>query len=386
MPKLVFIVTEDWFFVSHFLPMLGAARQAGFDPVVVTRVRDHADSIRNNGARVISFEADRRSLNPLALVKSVWRLARILRRERPAIVHCIALRSILVGGAAATMSGVRARVFAVTGGGFLTARTDRPGRCAARTVTFVIRRMLAGSKAQFLFENRDDPVSFGLEPETNRVTIVGGAGVDPAFYSVPPGPVGKPLRVALVSRLLWSKGVDLLVEAVTQARLGGTEIELSLFGAPDAANPRSIPLETLEEWSTRDGIRWYGPTQDVRSVWMAHDVACLPSRGGEGLPRTLLEAASCGRAIVTTCVPGCREFVRDGIDGIVVPPGDVPALRDALIRLAGDEVLVLEMQRHARARIEDGYTESAVSSKVEAMYRRMAITAGQALPHRPQSP
>ena len=123
-------------------------------------------------------------------------------------------------------------------------------------------------------------------------------------------------------RMIWSKGIDLAVAAVGLCRNRGYDVTLSLCGAPDTSNPRAISEEQLQAWGDFEGVAWLGPTRDVRTIWAAHHVACLPSRGGEGLPRTLLEAAACGRAIVTTDVSGCRTLVRTGIDGLVVPPDD----------------------------------------------------------------
>lgn len=369
---LVFVVTEDWFFASHFLPMLRAAQRAGFDPIVLTRVRQHASVIEAAGGRVIPFEADRGSLDPFAIVRSVFGMARILRRERATVVHAIALRSIVVGGAAARLARVPAILFAVTGGGFLTARSDSTGSGLTRLLALLVRRGLARSDTQFLFENEDDPRRFGMQPNNGSVTIVGGAGVDPDYYEPTTERRPGPLRIALVSRMLWSKGADLAVEAATLARIQGAEVELSLFGAPDPLNPRAVPEETLREWSAREGITWHGATQDVRKVWADHDIACLPSRGGEGLPRMLLEAAASERALVTTEVAGCRSFVRDGLDGIVVPPNDPIALANAFLRLATDRSLVERMGQSARRRVvEDGYTEEAVATVVERLYTRM---------------
>ncbi|UHD46147.1 glycosyltransferase family 4 protein [Aureimonas altamirensis] len=368
--KLAFIVTEDWFFASHFLPMIAAASAAGFEPVVITRVRDHARVIEAAGAHVIAFEADRRSLNPIAVARSVKRLADILRRERIGRVHLIALRSILIGGAAASLTGIRKRVFAVTGGGVLTARKDRLGRFSARSIVCLIRKALETSETQYLFENPDDPVSFGLAPGDARVTIVGGAGIDPDHFRPMPMPEIPPLKVAIVARMVWSKGIDLAVEAVTRARARGAAIELSLFGAPDAQNPKSIPESTLKSWSAREGIGWHGVVTDVRAVWNVHHVACLPSRGGEGLPRTLLEAAACGRALLTTDVPGCRSFVRDRIDGLVVAPDDAKALEDALVSLWLDPDRVRSYGVSARDRVERGFTEKDVAAATTALYRR----------------
>ncbi|WP_289852290.1 glycosyltransferase family 4 protein [Mesorhizobium liriopis] len=371
-PRLAFVVTEDWFFVSHFLPMIRAATEAGFEPLVIARVREHRGAIEAMGARVVPLEAERRSLDPFKAAATFWRLARILRRERVSAVHCIALRGILNGGVAAMLAGVSRRVFAVTGGGFLSAHASRRAKLSARVLRFAIRHLFRTRTTRYLFENEDDPRSFGLDQSEPDVWVVGGAGVDPDYFQPVPLPPTPPLRVAVVARMLWSKGVDLAVEAVRLARAAGAAVELSLYGLPDPSNPQSVPRATLEDWSKRDGITWHGRTSDVREVWAVHHIACLPSRGGEGLPRSILEAAACGRAVLTTDVPGCRSFVRDEVDGFVVPPDNAEALAEKLVALARDPVRVAAMGTNARARVLDGYREKDVVETVAALYRTLA--------------
>jgi len=368
--KLVFIVTEDWFFASHFLPMARAARELGLEVTVVTRVRAHRDAIEAAGAKVIPFEADRRSLNPVTTGLKTGDLAAILRREKADLVHCIALRSILVGGFAAGMVGVRRRVYALTGLGFLGARTDRIARLAQWAVRLLVRG-LETRQTRYVFENADDPKLLGLDPAGENVVILGGAGIDPEALKAAPLPAQPPLKVAIVARMLWSKGIDVAVEAVRAARAQGAAVELSLYGAPDPANPKSIPEEALKAWAAEPGIAWHGRTEDVAAVWRDHHVACLPSRGGEGLPRTLLEAAACGRAIVTTDVPGCRTLVRDGIEGRLVPAGDAAGLAEALSDLSRRPDLVARMGAAARARVLDGFTERDVMESIKRLYSAM---------------
>jgi len=367
--SLVFVVTEDWFFASHFLPMARAAIGMGLSVAVVTRVRAHRAAIEATGARVVPLEAERASLNPMTAGYAAGQLAGILKALEADIVHCIALRSILVGGTAAAMAGIPARVYALTGLGLVGARADRIGRVARLGLKALIRGPLASARTRFLFENPDDALALGLDPSDRSVTVVGGAGVALAAFAPQPMPPVPPLKVALVARMLWSKGVDVAVEATRLARSRGAAVELALYGAPDPSNRRSIDAATLRGWS-RDGVAWHGPTEDVAAVWAGHHVACLPSRGGEGLPRTLLEAGACGRALVTTDVPGCRSLVRDGIEGLLVPPGDAPALADALVRLCNDPAEVATFGAAARARIEaGGFTEAAVTDQVCAVWR-----------------
>jgi glycosyltransferase involved in cell wall biosynthesis len=369
--RLAFIVTEDWFFASHFLPMARAAREMDLDVAVITRVREHRAAIEATGAKIIPLEAERRSLNPAAAGYSAGRLAAILKAWKPDIVHCIALRAILVGGAAALMAGVPRRIYALTGLGFLGARQDLLGRGARMAIRTLVRG-LESKGTHYLFENPDDAALLGLNPgDTARVTILGGAGIDADLLRPAPLPPQPPLKVAVVARMLWSKGIDLAVEAARIAARKGAPIELSLFGTPDPSNPKAIPEETLRAWGSEPGIAWHGRTNDIVSVWREHHVCCLPSRGGEGLPRTLLEGAACGRALVTTDVPGCRMLVRTGIEGIVVPTDEIGALTDAFVRLAADSALVARMGEAARARILDGFTERDVMKAVKRVYGAM---------------
>jgi glycosyltransferase involved in cell wall biosynthesis len=368
-PHLAFIVTEDWFFASHFLPMARAALELGFQVSIITRVNAHQGVIEATGARVIPLEANRKSLNPFAVWNTYRRLTAILREIQPTFIHCIALRSILIGGFAARAADIPRRIYALTGMGLLGARTDRRAKCAQALIRMIIRRWLETPATRYLFENPDDPVLLGLDPlDSKKVFLVGGAGVDPDQLTPQPLPPYPPLKIALVARMLWSKGVDLAVQAVSQARAEGANVTLTLYGTPDPSNPRSIPEAVLQSWGQRSGITWAGATDQVALVWRDHHVACLPSRGGEGLPRTLLEAASCGRALLTTDVAGCRTFVREGIDGFIVPPDDAHALKEAILRFIGQPDLVHRMGGAARRRIFSGYTEREVMHTLKRLY------------------
>ncbi|ALN73833.1 glycosyltransferase family 4 protein [Aureimonas sp. AU20] len=374
MPKLLFVVTEDWFFASHFLPMARVGVEMGWEVVVVARVREHAGAIEAVGARVVPLEAERRSVNPLQALATARKLAAILKRERPDLVHCISLKPILVGGLAGRMAGIRAQVFALTGLGFLGARQDGAGRLARRVLRLAVRGVLETKGTHYLFENRDDPRLLGLSLDDRRVTIVNGAGIDPDRYPATSLPGGATLKLALVARLLWSKGVDMAVEAVRLARARGCDVALDLYGAPDPSNPKAVPLETLREWTAGDGVRWLGATRDVASVWREHDLAILPSRGGEGLPRTLLESSACGRAALTTDVPGCRDLVRDGVDGYVLPVGDTEGFARRIEALASDRALLQSMGNSAAARVRGSYTERHVMETIAALYRRLVAS------------
>jgi glycosyltransferase involved in cell wall biosynthesis len=370
MTKILYFVTEDWFFVSHFLPMARAARAAGMEVVVAARVSGRAGRLATEGVRVIPLDVERKSLGLLEGLRNVVAAYRIVRAERPDIVHCIALRPIVLGGLAARAAGAGALVLAPTGLGNLWVQQGFVPRLVRRIIVFVTAR-LRGPRTRFLFENRDDPREFHLDPDYEEVTIVGGAGVDPAEFPVTPEPPSPPVKVAVVSRMIAAKGIADAVGAVRRARAAGAALELHLFGEPDPSNRDSIPVATLQQWSTEGGITWHGRTNDVARVWRDHHIALLLSYYREGLPRTLLEAAAAGRPILTTDSAGCRELVRDGTEGILVPPRDVDAAGRALMQLASDVALRTRLGNAARARILEHYTEDAVGRAVGALYRSL---------------
>jgi len=373
-PKLLFVATEDWFFCSHFKPMARAALADGFDVAVACRVRLHGPEIEALGCRLLPIEADRRTFNPLAVLDALRRLSALIAEEAPDIVHLIALRSILVGGLASRLAGVDRRVVALTGLGLLGASTSMGARLARAAIRLYVRLVVDGPEVRFLFENRTDPLMLGLNAaDTEKVTLVGGAGVDPQALRPEPLPDLPPLKLALVARMLWSKGVDTAVAAVLKARAEGADVTLSLYGAPDPDNPKAIPETLLREWAGHPGITWHGRVaqSDVAAIWARHHAAVLPSRGGEGLPRTLLEAAACGRAIVTSDVPGCRDLVRGGVEGLIAPPGDAEAFARAILALAREPTWVRAFGEAARDRILIGYTEAAVGRTVAHLHRSM---------------
>ena len=296
MPKLLYLVTEDWFFVSHFLPMARTARAAGFEVVVATRVRDHAARIEAEGCRVVPLEGERQQPRPVwPSCASFSASPAIVRAERPDIVHCIALRMVALGGLAARFGGAKRLVLAPTGLGLLWSEDSAVNRVARAVLRFVIGRWLRGEQTRYLFENTDDPREFGLE-NSPAVTIVPGAGVDPADFPALPEPPAPPLKVAVVARMIEAKGIADAVAAVRRARELGAPVELDLYGAPDPSNRRSCSEADLRQWSREPGIRWHGPVADVAEVWRTHHVAMLLTWYREGVPRSLIEAAASGAA------------------------------------------------------------------------------------------
>jgi glycosyltransferase involved in cell wall biosynthesis len=368
----MYLVTEDWFFASHFLGFARAAVAAGFEPVVATRVRDHRAAIEATGARVVPVDVERRSVGLVAVAATLARYRAVIAAERPRIVHCIALKPVLLGGLVARILRVPGLLLAPTGLGYLWVAAG-PAAATVRTATrWFVAGVLAGSRTRFLFENRDDAVALGQDPvDERRVTVVMGAGVAPEAFPASPDPGGAPIRVAVVARMLRMKGIADAVAAVRLARGAGYDVVLDLWGAPDPGNPDAISPAELRAWSQEPGIIWHGRTDDPAAVWQRSHIALLLSHGGEGLPRALVEAAASGRPIITTDVPGCRDTVEDGQSGLRVRPHDAAAASQAIARLAADPDMRRRMGREARARFERAMTDVAVNTRVVDRYLEM---------------
>jgi len=370
-PLLVYLVTEDWFFRSHFLPMARAARGAGFRVAVAGRLGPAAQALREEGFETLALDMGRGGLHPLGVLAAAGRVAALLRARRPAIVHMIALRPILIGLVAGLAGPPARQVVALTGLGFLGAGGGRRAALVRSGLFRVVGRLARRRRCSFLFENPEDRAALeafsGPLPE-ERVALLPGAGVDPERFAPSQEPPA-PIRAALVARMVWSKGIDIAVDAQRMLRARGIELELLLAGGPDPENPASLRDAALRVWSEEPGVTWAGRVEDVPALWRSAHIALLPSRGGEGLPKSLIEAAACGRPIVTTDVPGCRRLVRHEVEGLLVPPEDAAALAEALARLAADGTLRARLGAAARARALAEFTEAHVAAAVLALYR-----------------
>jgi glycosyltransferase involved in cell wall biosynthesis len=368
MSKLLLFVTEDWWFCRHFLPVARAAQAAGFQVVVATRVRHHADQIAAEGCRVLAIEQERRSLNLGEATSTLIRMTRVVRAEKPDVVHCIGLRSVVFGGLAGKLAGARTLILAPTGLGHLWIENGMIARILRLIARSLVGRMLRSSGTRYIFENPEDPREFGLDPTEPRVTLVGGAGVDPKNFHPAPEPPTPPVKVAVVSRMLKPKGIAEAVAATRRARELGAPVELHLFGAPDSSNRTSYRESDLRAWSTETGIHWHGAITDVARVHREHHIAMLLSYR-EGLPRALVEAAATGRPIIATDVTGCREIVRDTKEGLLVPSGDIEATAQALSTLAADAHLRARMGAAAHVRFQQRFTEDIVTATMMKLYR-----------------
>jgi glycosyltransferase involved in cell wall biosynthesis len=369
--KLLYLITEDWFFCSHFLERAVSARAAGFEVVVVTRVKAHGDLIRAAGLRLVPINIKRRSLNLLDEVRTLFTILHVFRNERPDIVHQIALKPILYGSFVAKLIGLKAIVNAPVGMGYVFSSEDTRARFLRPLIRFGLRILLNPNGSRVVFENPDDLEALvsSRTVRSDAAILIRGAGVDiEKFYPVPE-PCGAP-KVVLLARMLRDKGVEEFVDAARLLRADGCKAQFWLVGGPDPGNPASIDEEQLVTWHKEEVIQWYGHRTDVADLIATSHIVCLPSYR-EGLPKVLLEALASGRPVVTTNVTGCKEVVTDGINGLLVPARDVPSLVVALRRLIDNPTLRIRFGRAGRERAVSEFSSGLIVSSTLNLYQMM---------------
>lgn len=367
-PKILFFVTEDWFVCSHWLPLIIAAKDAGYEAIVVTRTNRHAEQIMLQGIRVIPFEISRRGSNLFREFTTILRLVEIYRKEKPDMAHHVAMKPILYGSLVSRLMRVPHTVNWVAGMGWLFVSNNRRAKILQIVVRKALGILLRGTSV--IVENQDDQaIISNLGVADQRIHLIRGAGVDTLAYAPSPELDGVKL-VVLPARMLWDKGVEEFVDAAKQLRQRGVKARFVLVGEPDEGNPASVPEGQLLAWQKEGVVEWWGRREDMPQVYAQSHIVCLPSYR-EGLPKSLLEAASCARAIVTTNVPGCRDVVRDGDNGLLVEARDAAALANALARLLSDPELRLRMGQRGRERVLNEFSQERIVNQVLALYREV---------------
>jgi glycosyltransferase involved in cell wall biosynthesis len=366
------VVAEDWYFWSHRRPIASAALQNGYDVFVATRVGDCGEKIIEAGFRLIPLRLDRSSYSLFHELRTVSELRSIYRREKPDIIHHIALKPILYGSMAALGNRRIQVINAFAGMGYLVSSPSFKARMLKRVLWKMFHFLLNRPNSFLLLQNKEDRdllvAEVGVPPE--KTTIIRGSGVDVNEFQASDEVPGVPI-VLLSSRMLWIKGISDFVEAAKLLRSRGVHARFVLAGDTDPGSPGAIPREKLQEWQNAGPVEWWGHQQSMSRMLQQSAIVCLPSHGGEGVPKALIEAAASERAIVATDVPGCRDIVRHGTNGLLVPPKNPAALADAIATLLNDPTLRAAMGRRGREIAVNEFSEEKVIQQTLALYRQL---------------
>jgi len=374
-PKILFVGAEDWQFCIFRLPVAREARDAGWDVAVATCVnsKDDADHIVAEGFRLIPLKDFRRGgLQPWREWSSIRELVRIYRLEKPDIVFHAALKPVLYGSLAARICGLGRTVNSVTGLGYIFISDHLKARFLRLFVRMAFSLLLNRKESRLIVQNHDDLQLFSVSGlvHSDRIRLIRGSGVDINRFRPTPEPEGDKIVVTLVARMLWDKGIAEFVEALRLLKQQGMSFRAQLVGFSDRENQACIPESRLHDWQQEGLVEWLGKREDIPDIMAGSNIVVLPSYR-EGLPKSLLEAAACGRAIVTTDVPGCREIVRHSVNGLLVPHRDADALAAAIKSLLQNGELRRQMGKVGREMVEQDFSEEKVVRETMAVFHSL---------------
>lgn len=374
--RILFVANQDWYFLLHWAARARAIQAAGASVLVVAPPGERLADIRALGFETYLLALDRKGLNPLREIRAVLELVRLVRRLQPDLIHSLTIKPNLYAGVAARLLGLP-QAASVTGLGILfTADAVRGWKLRlARVAALALYRFLAGARrALLLFENPDDRAELLRRGviASERARVIPGAGVNLSDYAPPAAPPPEPPRFLFAGRLLREKGLYELQAAAELLRARGVVCEILVAGIADPGNPGAIPESVLAGWRSTGPLQFIGERrpEEMTALYRTVHAAVLPSYR-EGLPRFLLEAAACELPVIAFDAPGCREIVRDGVNGRLAPLRDIAALADAMQALAEDAALRRRLGRAGREIVEREFSDSIVLDQTFAVYRQL---------------
>jgi len=370
--RLLFVVNHAGFFVSHRLPIAVAAIGAGFEVHVASAAGAAVAVMQARGITHHELNLSRNGINPLHELLAFLEIRRLMRRLRPDIVHLVTSKPVLYGGIAARLIGVPAVVAAISGLGHVFTANDLPTRLVRLLVSAGYRIALKQANLKVIFQNpsdRDLLVRSGAVAPASAV-LIKGSGVDLQEYRATPEPQ-EPLVVTYAARLLKTKGVCEFVEAAKQLRLRQVRARFLLVGDVDPDNSASVTCGDIERWKADGWVEVLGLRREIAAIFAASHLVVFPSYYGEGLPKVLVEAAACGRAVITTDIPGCRDAMVQEETGLLVPAHDVAALARAIEALLSDRGRRQRMGAAGRALAEREYAIERIVGRHLQIYRSL---------------
>lgn len=368
MPRILYVVNIPRFFVSHRLPLALAAQQAGYEVHVATSDADSAsiEKIHAAGLPFHPLPLSQHSTSPRTEVKTLFALIRLYHILKPDIVHHVSIKPVIYGGIAARLAGIPAVVSAMSGLGYVFIGDSGKQKLLRQIVKPAFRLALSGKNARMIFQNPDDQQRFigmGVIP-ADKTILIRGSGVDTTVFSPQPEPSGLPV-ILFAGRLMWQKGIGEFVRAAEHFK---GQARFIIAGYAEPTSPSAVPAEQLQAWEQAGLVELLGNRSDMPEVFAMSHIVCLPSTYGEGVPKVLIEAASCARPIVTTDIPGCREIVRHNKNGLLIPPGDTQALIKSLQMLLQDADLRQNLGTCGRQIVEQEFSLEHVVQATFSVY------------------
>ena len=369
--KLLFIVNIDWFFLSHRLPIAKEALNQGYEVHIATTISDKLIVLRNNGLIVHPLNLHRSNVKIFRLAAEFREILSIMRKVKPDVVHLVTIKPVLLGGIAARLASIPAVVFAVSGLGFVFIDKGVLSKFRRKAISFLYHFAFRHKNKRVIFQNTDDQsiLSNLSKLSVSESVLIAGSGVDLSVYHNQPYPKGLPV-VLFAARLLEDKGIREFVQAAKLVNSSGNCARFIIAGEPDLLNPATIKQQEFDQWQKEGVVELLGYCEDMIEVLALSTIVVLPSYR-EGFPKILIEAAACGRAVITTDVPGCRDAIEDGITGFMVPVRNSKALAEKICILLDNPLLCRKMGKAGRDRAKEVFDVNKVVAKHIEIYAEL---------------
>ncbi len=371
-PRLIITVNEISFFLSHRLNIALEARKRGFEVIVASPVDKDVKKLTELGFQHQSYFLEKWGLNPFGDLRTLLSLYKLYKRIKPDIVHHVTIKPVIYGSLAARVAKTKGVVNAISGLGFIFVSMGFKAAIRRILVSFLYKISLGAVNQRIIVQNPDDERVFCERNfiSLDKIRRIRGSGVDTSKFVPRDEPEGV-ISVLMISRLLKDKGVSEFVAAAKTLKTQGLEARFIIAGALPEGNPGAVTREEYESWKSEKVVEFLGHQKDVLSLIHKSHIVCLPSYR-EGLPRCLIEAAACGKPIVATDVPGCREIVENEVNGLLVLLRDPITLSQAIKKLVLNKQLRLQMGSAGRKKVEEeGFSEKVVLEQTFSVYAEL---------------
>ena len=369
--KILFLVNVDWFFVSHRLGIARAAIEKGYEVHLATTVTNQASIIKDTGLILHELQMSRSGSRIIGNLKTLIAIIKIFREVNPRLVHLVTIKPIILGGIAARFTKIHGVIAAVSGLGSSFLDNGIYGKIKLFFIKKLYRISLGNLNIQVICQNQNDTedVQKISQLPLANFSLIEGSGVSLTKFRYSEDNREIP-NVIMASRLLCDKGVMEFVDAARSLKESKTNVNMILVGEPDPDNPSSITKLQVTSWEREGILEYWGHQEDMEKILQQSSIVVLPSYR-EGFPKILIEAAACGRAVITTDVPGCRDAIYNGVTGILVPEKNAVALADAIKELVLNPNLYKEMGKKGRKMAENRFDENNVISKHLEIYNQL---------------
>jgi len=368
MPKILISANTDWYLYNYRMAYARSLREHGFKVILVSPSGQYTSAFRESGFRWIPWEVSRKGAMPWVELGSLVSLVRIYREEMPDLVHHHTIKPVIYGSIAGRLVDIPCVVNSITGRGRVFSSGGLPNQLIKSLVSVLYKFAFKHPNIAIIFENAADKDFFvdSRYLDAQRTWVIGGVGADPEIFSPSPEPQGVPV-ILLSGRMLWDKGVGVLVQAARELKRK-MDVRIVLVGEPDPGNSGSIDENILKAWQDEGVIEWWGWKSDMPTVYRECHIVTLPTRYGEGVPTSLIEGAACGKPLVASTIPGCRTIVHPGENGLLVDPDDPEELAQALEDLISNPERRQAMGKKSREVFLEKFTYDRINEATMRVY------------------